>query len=193
MGQEFELKYTATPAQHAQLLADFDTWRVISMETTYYDTPERSLSRRHITLRRRAENGESICTVKTQLPDGARGEWECRCDSIVQALPLLLSCGAPSFLRELSAQQLVPVCGARFSRTCCIVEAGEARAELALDRGVLCGGGREIPLCEVEIEQKSGSRDAVMAFAALLAARYGLISEHRSKFNRAMLLAEGEK
>lgn len=192
MGQEFELKYAATPEQHAKLLAAYGPWRVISMETTYYDTPARTLSRQHITLRRRLENGESICTVKTPRPDGSRGEWECECDTIAQAVTRLRACGAPPFLEDLAKRELVPVCGARFTRSCCDLTLDGARAELALDRGILCGGGRELPLCEVEVELKSGARSAVTAFCALLAAQYGLIAEHKSKFRRAMLLAEGE-
>ena len=66
MGIEFELKYRATPAQQAALLERFGgQGRAISMETTYYDTPDRYLSARHITLRRRMENNVSVCTVKT--------------------------------------------------------------------------------------------------------------------------------
>ena len=84
------------------------------------------------------------------------------------------------------------VCGARFTRRCCIVELGDAVVELALDRGVLLGGGREIPLCEVEAELKAGSRDAVIRFAANLAEQYGLQPERYSKFRRASALAEGE-
>lgn len=192
MGQEFELKYAATPEQHEKLLAAYGPWRVISMETTYYDTPARTLSRQHITLRRRLENGKSICTVKTPRPDGSRGEWECECDTITQAVALLCACGAPPFLAELTKQKLIPVCGARFTRSCCDLTTDGTHAELALDRGVLCGGGRELPLCEVEIELKSGARSAVASFSALLAARYGLIAEQKSKFRRAMQLAEGE-
>ena len=61
-----------------------------------------------------------------------------------------------------------------------------------VDRGKLLGGGREIPLCEVEAELKAGSRDAVIRFAAKLAEQYGLQPERCSKFRRASALAEGE-
>ena len=64
--------------------------------------------------------------------------------------------------------------------------------ELALDSGVLLGGGREVPLCEIEVEAKSGSEGAVAAFAQALAREFSLKSEPKSKFRRAMALAEGE-
>ena len=77
MGREFELKYRATPQVHAALKSRFTGFRQIRMQTTYFDTPDSALSARKITLRLRRENEETICTLKTPLPDGSRGEWEC--------------------------------------------------------------------------------------------------------------------
>lgn len=192
MGQEFELKFTAGDAQQEAIFAAFGPWQKYEMETTYYDTPDRSLSARHVTLRRRMENENSICTVKTPRPDGARGEWECQCEDIRTALSQLHSLGAPEFVATLAAETLIPVCGARFTRHSCPIELDDTVVELALDKGALLGGGREIPLCEVEAELKEGDRDAVIRFAATLAAQYGLQPERRSKFSRATDLAEGE-
>ena len=66
------------------------------------------------------------------------------------------------------------------------------KVELALDEGVLSGGSREVPLCEVEVELKSGSREAAVIYATQLAVAYGLKQEKGSKFRRAKALAEGE-
>ena len=68
----------------------------------------------------------------------------------------------------------------------------EFTAELALDSGVLLGGGREIPLWEVELELKSGCQEALCDFAAQLVAEFSLVAEHRSKFRRALDLARGD-
>ena len=64
--------------------------------------------------------------------------------------------------------------------------------ELALDQGCLMGGGKEIPLCEVEVELKSGDEAGAVAFARQLARDYGLQPEENSKFRRALALAKGE-
>jgi len=192
MGQEFELKFSATQAQQKAIFAAWGPWQEIKMETTYYDTPQRTLSERHVTLRRRMENGVSICTVKTPAADGARGEWECQCSDIRSALSRLHSLGAPDYVAALASENLISVCGARFTRRACTLRLEDAVVELALDRGVLLGGEREIPLCEVEAELKEGSRDAVIRFAGTLAAQYGLQPESHSKFRRAAALAEGE-
>ena len=64
--------------------------------------------------------------------------------------------------------------------------------ELALDAGILMGGGQEIPLCEVEVELKSGSVQLCDTFAKMLASRFGLQPEPHSKFRRALALYKGE-
>jgi len=185
MGREFELKFRAEEAQQEAILAKFGAFDTIAMETTYYDTPDRALSARHITLRRRMENGLSVCTVKTPGKDGSRGEWEYPCEEITQAIRALCKLGCPEELKTLTSVGVSPLCGARFTRRAKEVTMADCTVEIALDRGVLLGGGREIPLCEVEVELKSGEEAAALAFAEALAREFDLIPEEKSKFRRA--------
>ena len=64
MNVEFELKYRATEAQLAAIGAAYGPFREITMETTYFDTPDRVFSQRKWTLRQRLENGVSVCALK---------------------------------------------------------------------------------------------------------------------------------
>ncbi len=192
MAVEFELKYSAEATQQEAIRQQYlSEVRQYAMETTYYDTPSRALSQRKITLRRRMENGESVCTVKTPIAGFGRGEWDCHCENIQQSLPLLCQAGGPEELLELTAEGLEQVCGARFTRLAGDVTLEGAVVELALDQGVLLGGGKELPLCEVEVELKSGDPDAAVAFGVILKTKFGLISEEKSKFRRALDLAQG--
>jgi len=190
MGREFELKYAAEPAAQEAIAEKFGDFETIVMETTYYDTPDGDLSARHITLRRRTENGRSVCTLKTPADGLGRGEWEMDCDDIAQAIPELCQLSGQSQLAALLAAGVTAVCGARFTRRAKIVVLPECTVEIALDRGALLGGGLEQPLCEVEVELKSGSETAAIAFATQLARAYGLTPERKSKFNRARTLAD---
>ena len=95
MGREFELKYRATPQIHASLQARFADFRQIQMETTYFDTADGALSAHKITLRLRRENEDTLCTLKTPLPDGSRGDWECPATDIVDGIAKLRALGAP--------------------------------------------------------------------------------------------------
>lgn len=193
MAIEYELKFRATEAVLADLRQAYPgACQTFRMETTYYDTPSRSLSARHYTLRRRMENDLSACTLKTPADGYGRQELETECACIEAAIPTLCAMGAPVDFPALAAEGVVPVCGAKFTRLAIPVTLEDCRVELALDKGILSGGGKTMPLCEVEVELKSGSRDAAEQFALTLAAIYGLETENRSKFRRALSLARGE-
>ena len=190
MGREFELKYRAEEGKIAAIAAKYGDFTSISMETTYYDTPERRLSPLHWTLRRRYENGKSVCTLKTPAPGGARGEWETECGDILSAIPELCKLGAPIQLVAYTFDGVEQVCGAKFTRLAKTLVLESCTVELALDRGCLMGGNREEPLCEVEVELKDGSEKAAVAFATALAEEFGLIPERGSKYRRALALAQ---
>ena len=192
MATEYEWKFRAADPVLTAIDGAFSGDREeIAMETTYYDTPSGALSSLQYTLRRRFENGVSVCTLKT--PKGnARGEWETECDCIDDAIEKLVALGCPQDLPDLVQEGLTPICGARFTRIAKTVALKDAKVEIALDRGELLGGNRWEPLCEVEVELKSGSMEACDQFAAALAERFGLQPEPRSKFSRALALYKGE-
>ena len=190
MGREFELKYRADACIISAIQAKFGEFTPISMETAYYDTPDGAFSRRRWTLRRRYENGVSVCTLKTPAPDGSRGEWEVRAETIEVAIPELCKLGTPAELSDLAACPLVLTCGARFTRLAKTISVPGAVLELALDNGVLLGSGQEQPFAEVEAELKEGSEEAVRSFAQALAAEFSLTEEKFSKHKRAMLLTQ---
>ena len=192
MGVEFEVKFRARPEILETLRREIPGQeQIYHMQTTYYDTPSGAFSARYWTLRRRMENGRSICTLKTPAQGLGRREWETECDTIEEALEKLCKLGGPEELLTLAKEGVLPICGAKFTRIAKTVEIG-GTAELALDSGVLMGGGKEIPLCEIEVEKKTCSEEACMAFAEKLKSRYGLQLEERSKFKRALDLYRGE-
>ena len=193
MATEIERKFSASPETLSLIQKSFPgAWQTISMQTSYFDTPDGSLSARKWTLRLRLEEEEKVCTLKTPGKDGARGEWECRESCIEEAIPVLCKLGAPRELKSLTSKGLVMVCGAKFTRRALTVDIPGGKAELALDEGILTGSGREIPLCEVEAELKAGSPEALDAFARSLADEFSLTEEPKSKFRRALELAKGE-
>ncbi len=189
MGREFELKFKATAKALNEIRALWQDWEEIFMETTYFDTENGILSAKHCTLRRRMENSISVCTMKTPTAGFGRGEWDVKapwCEET--AMELFAAAGQEA----IAFEELVAVCGARFTRLAKTVELPGCTVEIALDTGVLMGGGKEISLCELEVECKSGSETAVAAWAKHLAERFGLQVETKSKFRRASLLAKGE-
>lgn len=189
MGREFELKYAATPEKLAAIRAQWENWTAISMETTYFDTQDGALSSQKCTLRRRLENGISVCTMKTPAAGFGRGEWDAQAPWCEETAAKLF---AAAGREPIPFEDLTAVCGARFTRLAKTVELPECTVEIALDEGVLLGGGRQIPLCELEVELKAGEETAAVAWAQHFAESYGLSAEPRSKFRRASALAKGE-
>lgn len=184
MATEYELKFSASEETFRQLLLRYPG-KTISMGTTYYDTKERSLSALHCTLRTRMENDVPVCTLKIPAPDDARLELECNCQSITDGLEKLLAMDIPTPVKDQLQKPLFPVCGAKFTRNACDILWEGALLELALDQGALLGKSRQIPLREVEVELKDGSREAARSFADYLQKTYHLTHEPLSKFARA--------
>ena len=188
MAREFEVKFRASANQLAAIMADYQGFREITMATTYFDTPNQDLLPRRWTLRQRIENGVSVCALKTPCPEGGRCEWETDCGDITAAIPALIEMGAPAELAELTAGGLEALCSARFTRQAALIELDGCTVELALDRGFLKGGFRMNLMMEVEVELKSGSDEAAIAFARDLAVKYNLVRERNSKYLRALNL-----
>ena len=189
MGREFELKFRSDTDKIAAIKEKYACFTTISMETTYYDTPDLKLSMHHWTLRRRMENEVSVCTFKRPHENGGRSEWEVEASSIMEGIMKLCQSGADWELMRSTAGGLMEVCGARFTRLAAPLEIPGAKVELALDQGVLIGRGKELPFAEVEVELKEGADEAAVAFAKALAEEFGLVPEGKSKFARAMALA----
>ncbi|MDY5643112.1 MAG: CYTH domain-containing protein, partial [Candidatus Faecousia sp.] len=156
MGRELELKFAASSETLDAMEEKYAPLSPITMHTRYFDTPHQAFRERRWTLRLRLENGRPICTLKTCLSDGSRGEYETESGDIVSAIPALLEQGAPAELEELAREGLEEVCGARFTRLARIIDVPGGQVELALDRGEFTGGGRTLPFTEAEAELKAG-------------------------------------
>ena len=190
MGRELELKFAASSETLDAMEEKYAPLTPITMRTRYFDTPHQAFRGRRWTLRLRLENGRPICTLKTRLSDGSRGEYETESGDIVSAIPALLEQGAPAELEELAREGLEEVCGARFTRLARIIDVPGGQVELALDRGEFTGGGRTLPFTEAEAELKAGPDEVLARFGRALAEEFSLREEPRSKIQRAMALAE---
>lgn len=192
MGRELEWKFSADRAiLDAAEREHPGGWRQIVMETRYLDTPRGDFAARRWTFRQRMENGRSVYCLKTPGSGEARGEWEWQGDDAAAAVEQLTAAGAPAELRQLTdGRDLREICGASFIRRCLTVALGKAQAEVALDDGVLRGGGKEVPLCEIEVEHKEGDEETTRRFAGTVASTYDLTALTESKFARANALAK---
>ena len=189
MGKEFELKYQASPEDLENIRREYGDFHEISMETHYYDTPDRNLGKLRWTLRRRMENDRSVCGLKTPGKNRVHGEWETEDKSIESGIRKLCAMDVPEGLAEIAEKGFIEVCGARFLRRAKLVSTADGTAEIALDQGIFLGGTKVRPFSELEVELKSGSREAAEALAEEIAGRYGLKPLLISKYERALALS----
>ncbi len=188
MARELEWKYRGSEPAFAALQERFGPFVPIQMETTYYDTQDLKLAFHQWTLRKRLENGVSVITFKRPLEDGSRGEWEVSQDAIYPGIMALCQAGATPELMRCTAGGVTELCGAKFTRLAAQVSLAKCTVELALDRGVLTGRRGQAPIFEIEVEYKDGSEEAAAEFAQALSREFGLETEEKSKFVRALAL-----
>lgn len=206
MATEIEMKLSVPDAETLErVLSDpellqyaKDDYETRHMKSTYYDTPDNLLHQRKWTLRLRDEGGQLVAAFKTaNMSDDAgfftRNEWQCSVDNIEDAIPMLIDQGAPRELKTLlKGKGLVPCCGAEFDRkaVCLYMDEG-VRIEIAGDTGILFGGGKEMPICELELELLYGDAGSLPPLCSQLVGDYQLSEEHRSKYERARNLSLG--
>jgi CHAD domain-containing protein len=148
--------------------------------STYYDTPDLSLARRRITMRRRVERGLSVWQLK--LPaNGDRVELEQRGGPA----------GPPEEMRELLTAHLrhgglEPVASLRTRRSGVLVSE-PATAEVTIDDVAIMEGPRVTgSFREIEVELRDGDPAGLAAIGDALVAAGAWTGEGRPKVFRAL-------
>lgn len=196
---EVELKLRFPPARLREVLASPALAsprgpRNRILAATYYDTPALDLWRRRIALRIRREGGQWIQTVKGEGTVRAGTHRRLEIESVlkrgkpdVSALPRHV---VTRFLQSPGvAAALVPVMRTDINRRLLLLEpAPGVLIEAAVDTGTISSRGRREPVCELELELKSGPLAALYDIARHVAAQVPLALEHRSKAERGYAL-----
>jgi inorganic triphosphatase YgiF len=185
--REVELKFACGKEDLAAVLAaappgDDDAAELISV---YFDTPDLALQKAGASLRVRESQGRRVQTLKRG--EGlAREEHEASIEGLAPdpelgPLPGLMPAGA----------SLRPAFNVRVSRRQRLVRCAGAEIELALDQGEVVGGDASTPICEVELELKSGPAEALFTLARTLANAAPLYLSFDTKAARGQALAAG--
>ena len=177
---ETELKLRLDP-QHVARLKDSAALAGTAPSKTevlnvYFDTSDRLLQRHSMALRVRRIDGRWLQTLKIAGKRGAlsrRGEWETPARVVRGEGRLDLARFENVPLRELLASQettpqLRTVFRTRFARTRWLIKRADALIEVALDIGEITAGrdGAQCdPICEVELELKTGNSAALIETA----------------------------
>lgn len=207
---ESELKFIVPRHRRDALAADMRRGEVHvrRLLAIYYDTVDGRLAASSVSIRLRREGRRWVQTAKELTSDPLQ-----RLEHNVERtllrgfeapeLDLSLHDGTPAGLAIRDALGvLVPVDAQaslveRFrtdvSRMTRVGQFEGARVELALDSGQIVAGSRSSPVCEFEMELKSGAVSGLFGLAADWAGRHGLWLSTLSKAQRGMRLAADEK
>lgn len=160
---------------------------------TYFDTPERTLTRQRATLRLRQVGAHQIVSVKRSRPTrGAlhiRDEWETELGELTHPHDWPPSQARTRALDLIGDAALFVLLRVRTRRRRAMVYHGARRvAEIALDTGAIMAGGRTIGFREVEIELAGGSCRDLRALVGELQRRVSIEPEPRGKKSRGLAL-----
>jgi triphosphatase len=191
---ETELKFEVDPATADRLLHELalaTEGEEVILKSVYYDTPGAFLRAHGLALRVRDDGGKRIQTVKQTTGNSfRRGEWE---HEIHGAAPDMEAAGDSPLPKALgkAAADLKPAfeVSVERARRTMVVDGGEI--EVALDRGAVSADGYGSPICELELELKSGSPLALFRMARELAKTAPLDLSFTTKADRGYALIDG--
>ena len=167
----------------------------LEMEAMYYDTADNLIARCHGGLRLRRENETRVVCLKLAAESGfggarkAREEYECTAPDIRTGIQNLPAAGAPQDICDCLLQaNLIELGRTAFTRFWFLLSYQGCTCELAFDYGKLTRNGRVGPICEMELELKSGSEADFDALAVQLQQEFDLKPQPLSKLVRMMSL-----
>jgi inorganic triphosphatase YgiF len=186
---EIELKFLCEPRDLDAILsaAPGDGTETRTLVSTYYDTPDHSLSRAHISLRLRDGGAKRVQTLK-------RGEGFAREEYEGPALADGLDLTVPALKRVLKPAQrasLAPVFTVSVSRRQRTFLHRDAEIELAIDLGEVTYQDRRRQISEVELELKAGPPEALFDLARILSKTAPLYLSFDGKASQGQAMRDG--
>jgi inorganic triphosphatase YgiF len=191
---EVELKFVVDDGVQDQLLEHPSLQgreSVSTLQSVYFDTPERALRRACLGLRVRDTGRGFFQTVKRDQPGGGsvRREWEAEVEDNGVDADVLARTPAADVL-DGETCDLEPVFATRIERRARILRLGKGVIEASFDRGEVSSGRRRAPICELELELKKGDPEVLYALARELAGEAPLCLSFESKAEQGYRLAD---
>jgi inorganic triphosphatase YgiF len=204
---EIELKLIVDPAHAAAVGSALRRLPVKtrSIESRYFDTADRRLAEAGLSLRLRKTGRAWEQTLKAPGANAVEreedtvarsGRWPSTGPPPEPALHAGTDAGKKLLALldrgERAAAALGPVYSSVIVRRSVEVDVGDARVEVAFDRGAILAGAASEPLCEVEYELVSGDPGALVRLARAGVMAHGMCLSTVSKAVRGDRLACGE-
>jgi inorganic triphosphatase YgiF len=200
--RELEIRFHVPPDSLQSLRQELNRHgaRSTRMTAHYFDTPGDALGSQQMSLRLRKEGRRWFQTLKAQRSSSGVDRFEHNVALRVPSgtMPVLdiarhddTEAGARlrAVLGSATAEALVERYTTDVTRLACQLPMPGAAVEAALDIGILRSGERQQPICELELEHRSGDTATLFALARLWRRHGGLRPDARSKAMRGATLA----
>jgi len=205
---EIEMKYVIGDREIAKNLwedeylsgiEEKDSREKVYMKAAYFDTDDYILSKNDIAFRVRMEGSRIVASLKWKgaSEDGLHTREEINVPVKDEACFILPN---PEIFKEsdigrdmialLNGKPLHSLLETRFLRSKLRVDTGKSICEVAIDEGEIATDFGNLPICELEIELFSGDQEDIQKMGELLAEKYQLVPEDRSKYARGLTLLE---
>jgi inorganic triphosphatase YgiF len=204
MAEEIELKLRLLPDRVAQFKrvararasegVRGQTRRLVSV---YFDTPRLDLQSFGAALRIRHVGRRRLQTLKLPVddPSGLQTLHELE-RPVGSDLPDLTAVGDEAFASYVGDHNVIPnlapLFTTEFRRTVWPVQFNGSMVEMALDIGEIKAGERRLPICEIELELKSGLPERLLELGLLIHRDVPVAWEHDTKAARGYRLAANE-
>ncbi|WP_297481897.1 inorganic triphosphatase [uncultured Photobacterium sp.] len=200
METEIELKFFVLPEFSTQLVDKISAAKILQQSrrelgNIYFDTPDQALRQHDIGLRIRRFDDVFVQTLKTagRVVAGLhqRPEYNIEVNSTEPSLALHPTDAWPHDFDVVAIQQQIqPLFSTDFTRQQWLVAMPDgSQIELAFDHGEVSVDDKRSPICEVELELKSGQTDALFTLARELCVDGGMRLGNLSKAARGYRLA----
>lgn len=173
----------------------------LHMKAAYFDTEDYTLLDHDIAFRVRLEGSRVVASLKwngtsegglhtreeINVPLGSE-------DCLINPSPSIFceSVEGRDMMALVDNKPLHNLLEIRSLRRKIRVDTGKSICEVAIDTGEISTDYGDLPICELEIELFSGSKEDVSAIGNVLAEKYGLAPEDRSKYARGLALIKNQ-
>lgn len=204
MASELELKLAATPEAINKIkelafpgVSSQSAWENRQLNNTYFDTEHFKLREMLIGVRIRESQGQFIQTIKSSGKTIGGLHQRNEDEVILETNQLDLTLITDPYLQIL-VEEAVEEDGAfkacfntDFLRTQCILTFSDGtKIEVALDQGSISAEGKQLTICEVELELLEGSAEYIFAIGRYLVKELDLTLYNASKAKRGYSLCE---
>lgn len=170
----------------------------IDQHDTFFDTPNRLLSRARHAVRLREGGVQAVVTLKGpgQVTAGIHRREEIEeptGDPQPAGWPQAIRTRLHELIQAEVMSQLQPLLSVRNKRRIWpLLHENQPIGEVALDEGTIEANGRSIPMHELEIELKGGQPSDLEIVGAIVQRQLPAQPEDRSKFERGFALLSGQ-